>query len=317
MTAAAEKPRVVVILGPTAAGKTNVAIEVAPRFSGEIISADSMQVYRYLNIGTAKPKAEEQRSVRHHLIDVVDPDEEYSAARFAEEAGLCIEKIIAQGKVPFIVGGTGLYIDSLLGGLIDGPPADPELRAHYKRHAVRHGSSDLHQLLHRRDAAAAARIHPHDTVRIIRALEVWEYTGRSILSRQRDHGFKEERYYCIKIGLNAERSHLFERISERATRMIQDGLIQEVEDLLSRGYPDRCLPLQSFSYRSVIEFLKGKLSMEEMHSIIARDTRHYAKRQLTWFKRDNHIVWFEPRESDRIGETVRQFLESPNARPVD
>ena len=306
----------VVILGPTAAGKTKAALDVVPRFSGEIISADSMQVYRYLNIGTAKPDEAEQRIVKHHLIDVADPDEEYSAARFAEEACLRISGIIAQGKVPFVVGGTGLYIDSLLGGLIDGPPADPELRAHYKRCLVQRGSSYLHQLLQRRDEAAAARIHPHDAVRIIRALEVWDYTGGSIVIRQKGHGFKEENYQYIKIGLNTERPRLFERISERTTCMIRDGLIQEVEDLLSRGYSDKCLPLQSFSYRSVIEFLKGKLSMDEMNRIIARDTRHYAKRQLTWFKRDDRIMWFQPWECNRIKETIKKFLESPVNRHV-
>jgi tRNA dimethylallyltransferase len=311
------KIKIVVILGPTAVGKTSAALALAPFFNGEIIGADSMQVYRYMNIGTAKPTEEERKRITHHLIDVADPDETYSAARFADEAHGCIEAIAKKSKIPFIVGGTGLYIDSLLGGLLDGPPADHELRTEYKKLLSRYGSGYLHQLLARRDKISAAKIHPHDSTRVIRALEVFEHTGTSIVTRQREQAFGDERYQYIKIGLNMERSLLFEKIEQRTSRMIREGLVEEVESLIERNYKETCAPLQSFNYRTVIEHLKGAHTVENMEGIISRDTRHYAKRQLAWFKRDSRILWFNPDEISGIEKEIEYFLRNSRSMKKD
>ncbi len=309
------KKKIVVITGPTAAGKTAAAIEFARRFDGDIVSADSMQVYRYMTIGTAKPTEEERQRAPHHMIDVADPDETFSAARYAAEASGIIDRLLENGGTVFVTGGTGLYIEALLGGLIETPPADPELRRFYRDLAELHEPGYLHEMLEKSDPASAAAIHHNDTTRIIRALEILKHTGVSVIGRRQEHAFSEKRYECLKIGIVRDRSDLFQRINERADAMVRDGLVEETERLLGRGYDPSCPSLTAFSYRHIIEYLKGKLDKDEAVRRLKRDTRKYAKRQITWFKRDRDIVWHEPGEREAAVEKISRFL-SRHSRPT-
>lgn len=299
------RPSLIVITGPTGVGKTDLAIRLAEKFDGEIISADSMQVYRYLDIGTAKPSAEEQACVPHHLIDVVDPDEEFNAAMFVEQADVAIHSLHERGKRAFIVGGTGLYLDALLGGLLEAPGADEKLRDFYREEAARYGKGYLYGRLKEIDPAAAVGIHPNDQVRTIRALEVMEQTGQSIVSIQGEHRFGSKAYDCMKIGLTIDRDLLYDRINDRVERMIADGLVGEGERLLKMGYDDEDLPLQAMTYRNVISYTRGNQSLQDMVRLIKRDTRHYARRQLTWFRRDPDIKWFAPQDENMISRAVK------------
>ncbi|MCX7982586.1 MAG: tRNA (adenosine(37)-N6)-dimethylallyltransferase MiaA [Syntrophales bacterium] len=304
------KPRIVVILGPTAVGKTELSARWAEELKAEIISADSMQVYRYLDIGTAKPSREILRHVPHHLIDVVNPDEPFNAARFSCEADRVIRNLSRQGKFIFVVGGTGLYIRSLLGGLIEGPPGDEELRCLLKQ------KENLHDMLREFDPVAAERIHPRDRVRIIRALEVFLLTGESIVKYQQQHRFERRKYDFIKIGIAEERDILFERINQRTQNMFSQGLIEEVEKILSLGYKKELPPLQTLGYRHAIHLLEGRISKREAIEFTARDTRHYAKRQMTWFKKEEDILWFK-RHDHRAKEIVFRFLEDKAVNFLD
>jgi len=300
--------RLVVITGPTAVGKTGIAIDLASRFGGEIISADSMQVYRYMNIGTAKPDPDARRRAPHHLIDVVDPDEEFNAALFMKEAGKIIRDLDRKGKNIFVVGGTGLYIRALLGGLFEGPGSDRERRAAWMRIAESFGREYLFELLREQDYEASRKIHPHDTARVIRALEIVASTGESIITKQREHDFGNRSYDSFSVGLRIDREELYGRIDRRVDEMIRDGLVSEVEALLDRGYEESVKPLQSMCYRHVVAYLKGRIDLDESVRLIKRDTRHYAKRQLTWFKKDESIRWADPGQRDEIAGEIETFL---------
>ncbi len=293
------KPRIVVLLGPTATGKTEAAVTWAREVGGEIISADSMQVYRYLDIGTAKPSPEVRKAVRHHLIDVVSPDENYSAARFVTEADRIIRHLTVEGKPVFVVGGTGLYIRALLGGLFPGPNADMHLRDLLAQ------QESLYDMLAVADPVAAARIHPRDHVRIIRALEVKLLTGASITEQQQQHGFRAHKYDCLTIGFWDDRPALYDRINRRTREMFTSGLVEEVRDVLAMGYGKELRPLNTLGYRHVIALLEGKIGREEAIELTARDTRHYAKRQETWFRREENILWFKPHEPSARERVMR------------
>lgn len=301
---------VVVVAGPTAAGKTAAAMEICRLFGGDVVSADSMQVYRHMDIGTAKPTSDEQARVRHHLISIIDPDEPFSAALFREGASEVIASLAREGRLAVLAGGTGLYMDVLLGGLIEGPAADPELRAHYRREAEARGKEYLHSLLTEKDALAASRIHPRDSVRIIRALEVLEHTGISIVRHQRKHEFREGRYDCLKIGIAPEREELYRRINERADAMMERGLAGEAGQLLQRGYEPSLPSMQAFCYRHVVQSLHGDISMGEALRRLKRDTRNYARRQIAWFKRDGDIHWHGPDSMEAIVSRVSDFLSN-------
>jgi len=300
--------RVIVIAGPTCVGKTKLAIRLAEEQGGEIVSADSMQVYRYMDIGTAKPTAEEQRRVTHHLIDVVDPDEDFNAAIYRDMAAGVIDRLEGEGRRIFVVGGTGLYLQALLGGLLQGPGADKDLRARYRDVAERNGTGYLYGLLQEKDAAAARKIHPHDAPRIIRALEYFDTTGASISRERERHGFHEHRYDCLKIGLIIDRSVLYEKIEERTDRMIAAGLVGEVEELLARGYDEETKPMQTMYYRYVMEYIRGKTDMAETVRLLKRDTRRYAKRQMTWFQRDDAMLWHDPGDFEAVAKAVANYL---------
>ena len=303
------RPCLVIIVGPTGVGKTGLALEIAESCGGEIISADSMQVYRYMDIGTAKPTAEERGRVRHHLIDVVDPDEEFNTSLFVKRSEKIIEKLHQQRKRIFVVGGTGLYVRALLGGLFTGPGADNDLRDFYHYLCDRYGKIYLHKLLKTRDSLATERIHANDTVRIIRALEVLESTGKSIIAMQEEHGFKDRLYDYKIIGLKRERDFLYERIDKRVEKMMADGLVEEVKKLIQMGYGESLKPMQSMCYRHIVNYVKGGCDRDEAIRLVKRDTRHYAKRQLTWFKGDKDIIWLDPEDSFTVRKGVENFFK--------
>ena len=305
------KPRLVVLLGPTGVGKTALALALAHRWQGQIVSADSMQVYRAMDIGTAKPTLEERRRVPHHLIDVVAPDEPFDASRYLALARAAIESLQAAGKAVFIVGGTGLYLRALLGGLIPGPGADEALRRTLKEEMAQRGKRWLHEKLRQQDERAAARINPNDGVRVIRALEVLALTGRSIVDCQQEHGFSEQPYEVLKIGLTLERPRLDERINRRTEGMIEQGFVAEVQALLERGYGGDLKPMQSLGYRQIVAHLEGRMGLGEAIGLIQRDTRRYARRQMTWFMADPEIRWLDPDDLATAGETVGRFLVRP------
>ncbi len=301
------RPRLVVILGPTCVGKTEIAIKLAGEYGGEIISADSMQVYRYMDIGTAKPTSEERSLVRHHLIDIVSPDEEFDAAMFVGRAREVINRVNSEDKSIFVVGGTGLYIEALIGGLFDGPGADRGLRDMYREDQEKYGGCYLYEKLKERDEAAVGKIHPNDIFRIIRALEVLELSGESIVKKRNDHNFGEKVYDYLKIGLMIDRYQLYERINKRVEKMILDGLVVEVEKLLEMGYDETLKPMQSFGYRHIVNYIKGMYDIQETVRLIKRDTRHYAKRQMTWFGTDKDIEWFAPSDIDAVRVRIEDF----------
>lgn len=311
--ASGDRPKLIVILGPTAVGKSALALELARTYGGEIVSADSMQVYRGMDIGTAKPGPEARARVPHHLIDVVDPDEPFNAALFVEQAGRVINRLHRLGTPVFVVGGTGLYIRALLGGLLGSPGPDEALRAQWKAVRDEKGVHHLHEELRRLDPRTAGRIHPHDAVRIVRALEVLTLTGESIAGKQAGHRFAERRYRSLKIGLRLEREPLFERIEARVDAMLAAGLVDEVAGLLARGYDASLRPMQSLGYRHIGGHLRGEGDLADAVRTLKRDTRHYAKRQETWFAPDPEIRWFSPGDAAGVEACLRPFLsrESP------
>ncbi|MFH2063949.1 MAG: tRNA (adenosine(37)-N6)-dimethylallyltransferase MiaA [Pseudomonadota bacterium] len=302
------KEKIVIICGPTGIGKTAAAIELARIFSGEIISADSMQVYREMDIGTAKPTRTEQESVPHHMINLVNPDEPFDAAVFAAMADSVITSLVQQGRLPFVVGGTGLYIKALIHGLSRARPADANVLSRLKQEAKQSGPEALHQRLEKCDPEAAKKIHPHDAFRIIRALEIFEATGNPITSFHEKHQFADTKYQTLKICLSAEREELYSRINQRVDIMLEQGLLAEVEQLLRKGYTADLKSMQSLGYRHMTEFLSGKTPWEETVHNMKQDTRRYAKRQLTWFKADPEIKWFTKDQIDDIRGEIRSFL---------
>jgi tRNA dimethylallyltransferase len=304
------KPKIIIICGPTALGKTSVAINVAGAFNGEIIGADSMQIYRYMDIGTAKPTTDEQSRVAHHMIDLIDPDEHFDARQFAEMANEKIIKLYAGGVTPFVVGGTGLYIKALVHGLFKAGRADIRARERLQEQSRIYGADFLYQRLRRHDPDTAERIHPNDSYRIIRALEVYELTGKPITAFQREHGFKDHRFRALKIGLHINREVLYDRINHRVDAMIDSGFLDEVKGLLEMGYSDDLKSMQSIGYRHLIDFIKGRCSWDETLRTLKRDTRRYAKRQLTWFKADPEIIWREPGQLREIQRLIKKFLQA-------
>lgn len=304
-----EKPKIVAIVGPTASGKSFLAIQLARRFKGEIISADSVQVYRGLSIGTAKPSLEQQRQIPHHLIDILGPDQNYSAASFRQQADEIIRERHKRQIPVVVVGGTGLYLKVLTRGLFHGPPSDPKLRLTLYKRAETEGSNSLHRELQRLDAEAASKIHPRDTLRIIRAMEVFYQINRPISDFQREHGFQEKPYEVFKVGLTCAKEELYRRIEARTDEMIKMGWVEEVKILLNQGYPPGLKTLQSLGYKHIVSYLTGKISLQEAIRLIKRDTRRYAKRQLTWFKIDPEINWYPANQEifPLIEKNVEEF----------
>ncbi len=301
--------KIIVICGPTASGKTATSIDVARVFNGEIIGADSVQIYRHMDIGTAKPTANERSDVPHHMIDIVDPDEPFDVKQFATMAREKIADLYSRGIIPFVVGGTGFYIKALVHGLFRVVPADSDVRLRLTREAKIHGADVLYKRLMKRDPVIAERIHPNDRYRIIRSLEVYELTGKKISELHREHGFKDTQFDVLKIGLDIDRELLYQRINQRVDGMIEAGLVDEVKGLMAKGYATQLKSMQAIGYRHIVDYLKGRCSWDETLRTLKRDTRRYAKRQLTWFKADSEIVWMEPRRLRDIRRLVRKFLQ--------
>jgi tRNA dimethylallyltransferase len=300
----------IVLAGPTAAGKTSLSIELAARISAEIVNADSMQVYRFMEIGTAKPTLDERRIVAHHLIDVADPDEPFDAARYIDTAVPLIENIKARGKVPLVVGGTGLYIRVLTQGLCKGPPSNPEVKRRLLADEQSKGLGELYLDLLRVDPGSAEKIHRNDRQRIIRALEVFYSGGVPLSIIQKGHGFRDRIFPSVKVFMNRDREALFERIDKRVDRMLEEGLKGEVEGLLAMGYSAELKSMQSIGYKQMAAHLAGAMSLQDAVLQIKRETRHYAKRQITWFRGDREFTSFDADDIEGIVEHVGKQLGS-------
>jgi tRNA dimethylallyltransferase len=309
MVSPTTKPKVIVICGPTGIGKTSVGIRLAEKLGGEIISADSMQIYRYMDIGTAKPTADEQSRVLHHMVDIVDPDEDFDAVRFAQMAREKVMQLHQKGVLPVVVGGTGLYIKALLQGLFQSHPVDPKIRERLSQEAAENGSNRLHDRLKEVDPDTADRLHPNDAYRIVRALETIESTGRPISEHHQDHGFADEPFHALKIGLQIDREKLYDRIDQRVDLMIEAGLLDEVKKLLGMGYTADLKSMQSIGYRHMAAFIEGSLPWDECVRTLKRDTRRFAKRQFTWFGGDKQIQWYEPDQLNKMIRLAEGFLE--------
>lgn len=302
--------KIVIISGPTATGKTATAISVAKAFGAEIINADSMQVYRYLDIGTAKPTREERQQVPHHLLDIVYPDEWYHAGRFEADADRLIANLCARQKLPLVVGGTGLYIKSLLYGLCALPEIPAVVRQQVQSELAEQGVEGLYQHLKTVDPSVALRLAPRDQARVSRALEVYLSTGVSISTFQERHRFNQPKYSFLHLYLACDKSVLHQRIVDRVQYMMNLGFLDEVRGLLDKGYSPELKPLQSIGYRQLILYLQGVLSLDEALRLIARDTRRYAKRQKTWFSRVPGIDIIHENERDSIPRKIHSFLET-------
>ncbi len=284
---------VVFIVGPTASGKSEIGLELANLLKTDIISADSQQVYRQLNIGTAKPTQKQQHRVKHHLIDVVDPDQPFSVGKFKKLGEAVIEGLLQKQKIPLVVGGTGLYLRVLTRGLWDGPAADWALRKKLQTKEKQGGEGTLHEYLSRVDPESAKRIHKKDLVKIIRALEVYTLSGKTLTHFQRNHRFSEKRYKVLLWGLNWSREALYRRIERRVDEMLDQGLVDEVQGLLRRNFDAELPSMRALGYRQVVPYIEGKITYQEMVRVLKRDTKRFAKRQLTWFRKEPGIHWID------------------------
>jgi tRNA dimethylallyltransferase len=303
-----KKQKIIVITGPTASGKTGLAIELALAFGGEIVNADSMQVYRGMDVGTAKPTPEERSRVPHHLLDVVDPDEDFNAASYRSLALPVLREIHSGGKLSFVVGGTGLYIRVLLGGVLHSPPVDLDLRRRLDEELRVLGPVGLHARLKGLDPDSAERIHPHDRVRIVRALEIIHLSGERLSSLMERHRFRDRPFDALKICLQMEREQLYHRINERCIRMLHTGLVSETEELLAKGYSPDLKPMKGLGYRHTVNLLMGIWDKETALRELQSDTRRYAKRQITWFRADPELVWLAAEHVKGITDRIKDFL---------
>ena len=307
------RPSVVVVTGPTCAGKTPLAIDLARRFDGEIINADSMQVYRYMDIGTAKPTPAQRAQVPHHLVDVVAPDAPYNAARYGVEARSAAEQIHSRDKLVVLSGGTGLYIRVFLEGVVKGAAPDPALRAELARDhadAVKEGDAGrLHRRLAEIDPEAAERIHRNDLRRVMRALEIARQ-GETASQRRREHGFGDRPYRALHLVLDRGREVVNARIDQRCGEMIAAGLLQEVRDLRAQRYGPELPPMQSIGYRHMAPVVEGRDTLANALVLMQRDTRRFARRQRTWLRGVPEAIWFDPAKSDPISQRIEAFLRA-------
>jgi tRNA dimethylallyltransferase len=300
---------VAVLTGPTGVGKTALAIRLAQELGAQIVNADSLQVYRELDIGTAKPTWEERALVPHHLLDVVFPEEDFSAAEYYRRGRQVIADLHRQGIPPLVVGGTGLYIRVLLHGICDDGVQDETARQQLQEELQAQGLPALYDRLCRLDPATAARLHPHDTFRILRALEVIAASGRKLSEQQQAHRFADSPYRSLILVLNRPREELYARIEARVAAMLAQGLVAEVQDL-RRRYPATLKPMQSLGYRHVSAYLDGRLGWDDMVAQLQRDTRRYAKRQLTWMRAEPEAVWLAPAQFPPALELLGDFFRT-------
>lgn len=286
------KRPLIILTGPTAVGKTSASINLAKAVNGEIISADSMQVYRHMDIGSAKIRAEEMEGIRHHLIDILEPDEEFHVVRFQQLAKQAMEEIYGRGRIPILVGGTGFYIQAVLYDIdFTENDGDPAYRKELETLAQEQGAETLHARLKEVDPKSAEEIHAHNVKRVIRALEYFHLTGQPISTHNEEQRQKESPYCFAYFVLNDDRANLYRRIDERVDQMMDEGLLEEVQMLKDMGYHKKMVSMQGLGYKEILDHLDGICSLEEAVRILKRDTRHFAKRQLTWFKRERDVIW--------------------------
>ena len=295
--------KIICIAGPTASGKTELAVALAKELGGEVVSCDSMQLYRGMDIGTAKPTQAEMDGVKHHMIDCIDPSEDFSVGRYVNQADACMQDILARGKRVIIVGGTGLYVDSLIAGRIFAPYPETGRREELTRIAREQGIDVLVERLRAVDPESAARIHPSNEKRIIRALEVFLETGKTMTQHNLETKQQPDKYAPTWIGLDyVNRSALYARIDQRVEEMFAQGLVEEVRSLLDRGVPASCTAMQAIGYKELTAYLRGEGSLEEAKALIQQGSRRYAKRQRTWFRRNGRIHWIELPDAPRFDE---------------
>ena len=301
-----DPPPTIVVLGPTATGKSALGLALAERLGGEIVNADALQVYRGFDLGTAKPSSEERSRVRHHLLDVAEPEERFSAGEFARRARAAIAEIALRGARPIVVGGSGLYLRALLEGISPIPPGDREARRRLLRRLEEEGLPALHEELGRSDPATAARLPAADTQRILRALEVVETTGTPLSEWIARRPYGEERLAAVRVGLTLPRALLYDAIARRVDCMVERGWVEEVERLLSRGLSPSAPAFQAIGYRQIARHVAGEWSLEHALEETVRATRRYAKRQMTWFRKEPDIHWLDAREVEREpGSVIR------------
>jgi tRNA dimethylallyltransferase len=301
------KPTIVTIAGPTASGKTGVGMLLAEAFNGEIVSADSIQVYRHMNVGSAKPTLEERSRVPHHMIDIRNPDKEFSAGDYVREARACIDSVLRRDRLPIVVGGTGLYIRCLLGGIISLPGSAISVREKLLAEEKAEKGA-LYKRLMEVDPEKALATPPENTYRIVRALEVFQLTGKRMRDLLQEHLFQDRPYRPLMIGLAPPRPHLYEQIDHRVDNMIKGGLLEEVSRLHALGYGPRLKSMQSIGYRHAGMILAGEMDCNEAVGLMKRDTRRYAKRQFTWFRSEPDIWWCDPQDTEKIAYEVYDFL---------
>lgn len=302
---------VIVLVGPTAIGKTSLSLQLVDRFDCEIISMDSMQVYRYMDIGTAKPSQEEQALVRHHLLDLVNPDEQYDAARFVKDALQAIDSIAGRKRTVLLTGGTGLYQKALFEGLFTAIPTDQEIRQHLQHRLQEEGREVLHTELCKIDPLSGKRIHKNDTQRLLRGLEIYLSSGRrwsDLLQEQKQKGQVPHFNRVCQVALTCERSELYQRIEKRSNMMIKHGFIEEVEKLRAMRYSEELPSMQSIGYRHVNNLLSGEWDRRTMFEYLLRDTRRYAKRQMTWFGKNKNLRWFDIKQKELVVEKISNSL---------
>jgi tRNA dimethylallyltransferase len=306
----------IAIVGPTASGKSPLAVAVAKQFSGEILNCDSLQMYRYFDVGTAKLPPREREGIVHHFLDVLNPDEQYAAGEYMRQARSVLESVVSRGRLPIVVGGTGFYLRALIDGLFPGPGRNAGLRQRLAARAEQRGPAHLHRLLRRLDPVTAAAIHANDQPKLIRALEVCLLARRPASALFREGRDRLEGYRVIKIGLNPPRDALYNRINERTRTIFDQGLLQEVREILAMGYPPTVPPLGSHGYRQAVDYLHGKLTLEEALYHAQTRTRQYAKRQMTWFRKEAGVQWFNGFGTDpEVLSEAQRFLsnELPSA----
>lgn len=302
-----KKKPLIILTGPTAVGKTKASIGLAKAVDGEIISADSMQVYRHMDIGSAKIKPEEMEGIPHHLIDVLEPDDEFHVVKFQQLAKKAMREIWERGHIPIVTGGTGFYIQALLYDIdFDENEKEDACRKELEAYAREHGAEALHEKLALVDPASAEMIHPNNIKRVIRALEFYEQTGKRISEHNETQRQRESPYAFAYFVLTDDRAHLYERINRRVDQMIEEGLVNEVQALKDKGYTKQLVSMQGLGYKEILDYLDGNCTLEEAIYTIKRDIRHFAKRQLTWFKRERDVIWINKQS---FGYDAEQILD--------
>lgn len=311
-----KKGSLIVITGPTAVGKTELSVALAKKIDGEIISADSVQVYKHMDIGSAKITKAEMQGIPHHLIDICEPAEAFNIARFKDLSKQAVNEIFSRGKIPIIAGGTGFYIQSLIYDIDFKETATDGTRTKYEEMLREKGEAYLHALLKERDPEAAAAIHPNNAKRVIRALEYFEQTGTKISTHNEEERRKESPYNFAYFVLNLPREKLYDRINRRVDMMLEDGLLDEVKSLVaSYGVTDDMVSMQALGYKEILDYLNGNTTLEDAIYTIKRDTRHFAKRQLTWFKREREVIWLDKEEHATLDiqlDFITEHLKNKN-----